>query len=234
MLSQLPQCRASEVTSLQSAPQSTWSPGGQEQVPSVHVSPEPQAWPHLPQWASFFAVSTQVPPHGVVPGSHSQRPSIQDRPRSQALPQAPQFCSLARRSTQPTPGQKSPGPEAGQAQAPATQIWSRVQASPQPPQLFESVWLSTQRPPHSRAAGSPFPQALQSVRASQSLSKPSPQISTFASCAQAQAFWAVPGEDVHAQLVAGQSASASHAMEHTAPGTPVKVTQSRDAQSSAR
>lgn len=54
-----------------------------------------------------------------------------------------------------------------------------------------------------------------------------------ASFVQAQAFRAVPGVDVHAQLTPGQSASASQAKEQTAPRAPVKVAQIADAQSSA-
>jgi hypothetical protein len=113
-------------------------------------------------------------------------------------------------------------------------VCPKVQAIPQPPQLLESVFLSMQTPPHSSVeAVVTAVQALQSVRASQSLSSPSPQTSLAASLLQAQALRAAPGVDVQAQLAAGQSASASQANEQTAPGAPVKVTQIPEAQSSA-
>lgn len=62
-----------------------------------------QVFPHAPQWAGSFSVSTQRPPQSRCPVGHVHSPPVHIVPLGQALPHAPQFVRLVRVSMQLVP-----------------------------------------------------------------------------------------------------------------------------------
>ncbi len=64
--------------------------GPAQQIPWLHDSPAPQAWPQLPQFDASTEVFTQAPEQLVQPeGQHL--PALHAWPPGQTLLQAPQF-----------------------------------------------------------------------------------------------------------------------------------------------
>jgi hypothetical protein len=121
-----------------------------EQVPLLHVRPEPQTFPHLPQLPASACRFRQTPLQGVCPPEHEEPLTV---------------VAVVR----PPAGTAVVIPVTGTCRVPAVQMpllqyWEALHALPHRPQLLEStrvlrhappqmVWPSTQLPPGPAADG---------------------------------------------------------------------------------
>lgn len=137
---------------LVAVPHVTGCPTGHWQSLDVHVAPEGQTLPHVPQFRASvwrFTHRADAPvPQTVWPVGQEQVPVVQVAPVAHGLSQPPQCSSSVSGSTQRvgSAAGHSSGALAGQAQLPSTHTsFESGQSMPQAPQFAASVWVFTQR-----------------------------------------------------------------------------------------
>jgi hypothetical protein len=98
----------------------------------MHVSADPHALPHAPQFARSLMMSMHAWPHACSSPWHSSvhAPRMQDSPEAHVVPQAPQLPRSRSRSTQDEPQAESGAWQPSMRLEATFTHWSGLHAGP--------------------------------------------------------------------------------------------------------